>query len=355
MKKIKFAKQLKAALFAMGMLLAVGLSSTTVKAAEFGDAPVIELNKTTRVFQEDDTNQYHYFKFTLPQSGTVTFSGDAIEKSSGRFASDLYNASETNIQRLAYQYGNDFPTQTYQLLAGTYYIDFYDYYCCCLDISIMFTPAKETYPESSMAKHNSMLTAAALNQNVTGFMTLEDSKDYFSYYVATAGILRLNYVTETFKNTNISVYKADGSVLTYFSNLGFGTNVNEFIVDKGTYYIEIDSDDNYGYYTLSASQKRLAVPAVKSLKKAKKGKKLGFTVKVNKPMNTIGWEVKYSLKKNMSQSKKKKYEYSAATKATIMGLKKNKTYYVMARSYYNTVDDKKVYSSWSTAKKVKLK
>lgn len=92
-------------------------------------------------------------------------------------------------------------------------------------------------------------------------------------------------------------------------------------------------------------------PAVKSVKNVK-GKKADVTLK-KKVSGADGYEIRYSLKKNMKSAKKVTIKKAATLKATIKGLKK-KTYYVQARAY-KTVDGKKYYSGWSAPKTVKIK
>ena len=95
----------------------------------------------------------------------------------------------------------------------------------------------------------------------------------------------------------------------------------------------------------------VAKPAIKSVKNVK-GKKAAVTLK-KKVSGADGYEIRYSLKKNMKSAKKVTIKKAATLKATIKGLKK-KTYYVQARAY-KTADGKKQYSGWSAKKSVKIK
>lgn len=95
----------------------------------------------------------------------------------------------------------------------------------------------------------------------------------------------------------------------------------------------------------------LSKPAVKSVKNVK-GKKANVTLK-KKVSGADGYEIRYSLKKNMKSAKTVKIKKAGTLSATIKGLKK-KTYYVQARAY-KTESGKKYYSGWSSAKKVKIK
>lgn len=78
--------------------------------------------------------------------------------------------------------------------------------------------------------------------------------------------------------------------------------------------------------------------------KIKAKKKLKVTIK-KKIANATGYQIKYSLKKNM---KKAKTKYLASNKKTltIKKLKSGKKYYIRVRAY-QTINGKKYYGNWS--------
>lgn len=90
-----------------------------------------------------------------------------------------------------------------------------------------------------------------------------------------------------------------------------------------------------------------------SLKKAAAGK-LTLKWKSHKTQTT-GFQIRYSTTKSFKSGTYKSVTLSkkSATSKTVSKLKKGKTYYVKIRAY-KTVDGKKIYSSWSTARKVKV-
>lgn len=92
-------------------------------------------------------------------------------------------------------------------------------------------------------------------------------------------------------------------------------------------------------------------PAIKSVKNVK-GKKANVTLK-KKVSGADGYEIRYSLKKNMKSAKKATIKKAKTLKVTLKKLKK-KTYYVQARAY-KTVGGKKYYSGWSSKKSVEIK
>lgn len=94
------------------------------------------------------------------------------------------------------------------------------------------------------------------------------------------------------------------------------------------------------------------VPKGTSLKKlSKKSKGFKATWKLNK-IQTSGYELQYSRKKNFSGAKKSKIKNTYTKTKTIKKLKAKKTYYVRIRCF-KKVGSKNYYSAWSKAKKIK--
>ena len=91
---------------------------------------------------------------------------------------------------------------------------------------------------------------------------------------------------------------------------------------------------------------------IPSVIKIKKGKKK-FNIKWKKISGVDGYQIQYSLKKNMKKAKKKNVSAKKA-KFTVKKLKTKKKYYVRIRAY-KLINGKKVYSKWSAKKIVKVK
>ncbi len=90
-----------------------------------------------------------------------------------------------------------------------------------------------------------------------------------------------------------------------------------------------------------------------SFKKLKAGKKQ-FRATWKAVSGVSGYQLQYSLKKNMKSAKKKTVRGKKKNAVTIKKLKSKKTYYVRIRTY-KTIKGKKVFSKWSKIKKVKTK
>lgn len=112
----------------------------------------------------------------------------------------------------------------------------------------------------------------------------------------------------------------------------------------------------YDKCTTCGSQKngktiKALTPQKTALKKLKSGKK-AFTVSWTKKAYS-GYQIRYSLKSSMKSATYKSVSVSK-TSFKVKKLKRRKKYYVQIRTY-KTVDGKKCYSAWSSAKKVKTK
>ena len=86
---------------------------------------------------------------------------------------------------------------------------------------------------------------------------------------------------------------------------------------------------------------------VKSAKKA-------FTLKITAKSGMSGYEYRYATSKSKLTTAKVR-SAKAGTTVTVKNLSSKKTYYVQVRTYKKTPSGKKVYSKWSTAKKVTTK
>ncbi len=106
------------------------------------------------------------------------------------------------------------------------------------------------------------------------------------------------------------------------------------------------------YNKLKSSQQSASVKKVTQNKpKSKAKKQLLISWKTQKGVS--GYEVQYSLKKNMNSAETKTVKGNKS-KLTLKKLKSGKTYYVRVRAYKN-VKDNTVYGSYSAKKKIKVK
>ena len=148
--------------------------------------------------------------------------------------------------------------------------------------------------------------------------------------------------TVTVKDSNGKTLKKD---VDYTVNYASGRKY------VGKYTVKVTFKGNYsGSKTLSFTIK----PAKTGISSLSAGSKR-FTAKWSKKTSqTTGYQIQYSRYSSFAKDKIKTISGYKNTSATIKGLSGSKTYYVRIRTY-KSVDGKRYYSDWSSAKKVKTK
>lgn len=157
---------------------------------------------------------------------------------------------------------------------------------------------------------------------------VEDAKDYYVYRKTSGGT---------------------------YAKLGTTTStsyVDETAANGVTYIYAVAAHNTAGTGSKSSGKTTVRLTGVKiSSLKNSSSKKL--TVKWSQNKKASGYQVKYSLKKDFSDSTTKTYSGKDTLSKTLSGLKKGKTYYVRVR-VYKTINDTKYYSAWSGTKSLKI-
>ena len=122
----------------------------------------------------------------------------------------------------------------------------------------------------------------------------------------------------------------------------------------GSARITICSSATAGYNAATKSITVTVNPAGTTLMTAKNlsGRKAQITWKKNRYVT--GYEIQYSVNKNLRSGSKKTVSGVSKMKYTLTKLQKNKTYYVRIRTYKKS-GTKKYYSSWSKVKAVRIR
>lgn len=101
------------------------------------------------------------------------------------------------------------------------------------------------------------------------------------------------------------------------------------------------------------AQKTIPKLGSPKLSKLKSGRR-SFTAIWKKKAKVDGYEIRYSLKKNMSKAKRVAVKKQSAQKKIVKKLKTRKKYYVQIRAY-KKINGKKVCSAWSKKKAITVK
>lgn len=107
-------------------------------------------------------------------------------------------------------------------------------------------------------------------------------------------------------------------------------------------------------YDMTDGEKPLAKPAKATISSLKSSKAKTFVVKWKKVKNVDGYQIVYSTGSKFTAARSASASKSALSK-TVKSLKSGKTYYVKVRAYRTDARGNKIYGSYSTPKKVKVK
>ena len=140
-------------------------------------------------------------------------------------------------------------------------------------------------------------------------------------------------------------------------------NTRGAVLTEGTDYTRTDASNTTpgtatvtltfsGNYTGTKTLSYKIVPKKTSISRVSAGKKKA-TVSYKKVSGISGYQVKAGT--NRAVTKGTKTKNTTKTKYTMKSLKSKKRYYFKVRTYYTTSAGKKVYSSWSGVKSVKVK
>ena len=95
------------------------------------------------------------------------------------------------------------------------------------------------------------------------------------------------------------------------------------------------------------------VAKVSSFKVKRKGSR-AVLLQWKKNKNASGYQIQYARKKSFAEKKNVYIKKSGKTQYVLKKMKRGQTYYFRIRAY-KTVNGKKIYSVWSTKKKIKIK
>ena len=378
---------------------AVDFSASASQGENVLDPYIMTVGQTTVGGFDKETNQTVFYKLELEQSGLLVLD---FKSEIGGAMFNIYdytvkNSFDENEMYINSNYGRIQENMQYFLESGTYYISIRNitsktgtFY-----IDSSFAPYSETFPENDITNNNTIDGANEIvfNKQYVGIKE-RNALDFYKFNMPYKSKIKVTMnVKTTIELMNINLYDIYGKEIgnkSLYSNNGIISGDESFVIDKGTYYLRIGANtpiyrtDGIYNFKMSISCDHEYNRVYKAPTYFEKGytqftcKVCGYSYKkyvdklqLNKPSiysvtsgvkklnvrlnanyySYDGVQIQYSTNKKFSNSKT-----SSTKKAskTIKGLKKKKTYYLRVRSY-KKVNGKKVYSKWSTVRKVKTK
>ena len=162
---------------------------------------------------------------------------------------------------------------------------------------------------------------------------------------------------------SISVHAFEGAgvtTITYAGTKAQWQKVKKNLTGNGSFVTATVTDSTGVSFAVSGSnngnqnpQQTVKKPGKVKITKAQNVKTKEVTVKWKKTSKAKGYQIQIASNKKFTKGKKTKT--LSKTTYSFKKLKKNKYYYVRVRAYVYNSNHKKVYGSWSTVKKVKIK
>lgn len=300
-----------------------------------------------------------YFKFTPSSTGYYEFNATGYENTvyvTGKTADVSISITDSNGNSIGSAYTNEYTLITRKALElkanQTYFIELTDY---------MSNIASYSEPECGYAEQT-------INLKVTVHKHIYDVEEYssfnvydcrycdyyyYDYNVGTVGSVKLNKTSFAYNGkTQTPTVIAKNSYGETISSAAYTVSISGNKKNIGTNTVTVRFGSGYKNYTKKLTYQ--IVPKGTSVSKLTAGKKKFKVTWKKQTTQTTGYQIQYSLKKNMSSSKTVTVSKNKTTSKTISKLKGKKTYYVRVRTY-KTVSGKKYYSSWSKVKSVKTK
>ena len=180
---------------------------------------------------------------------------------------------------------------------------------------------------------------------------------YFKFYNTAVGT---KYFKHSVKGTFSGYYKdylvIPNSQLVYkstkpkiYKTVGY----NGYVKGNGAYNIKLYDTHSVALCTFENLSAKINLTAPNTYIASKKKKQL--YVQWQTFTDCSGYQIQYSLKKNMKGAKTVTVKSAKKNKYTLKKLKSKKRYYVRVRAYKNQGGGEKVYTKWSKKKSVKIR
>jgi len=206
----------------------------------------IDVNSTYSGTQVD--NQKYSFEFSLPSSGYVEACYDAtLDITEANYFEDNLGGHGRSSSWVAPNNKVSFSSSGY-FSKGKYTYSFSNSGNGPFTIELKFTPAQESFPETTGGQNNSINEAdpIQIGKQYSGLISMEDSLDIYSFEIAEDGFYSLEYDMLSQRGYNkIDVYNETGEIVytwSYYFDKSMGESGEhsvELELQKGVHYLAI--------------------------------------------------------------------------------------------------------------------
>lgn len=257
----KIRKEIHTALFIIGILLYIAVITNTCYAANdsINRATSYTLG-TTKTGRITDSQNYYYYKFTIPSSGRVNINTQIHVRNA---YIKIYDANKEEVDKW-----NLWWNSTAELISEEMYTDLTKgtYYFAIekssgtgsFQFKLDFISANETFIETGNGSNNTIATANMINVDKTkyfGQIADNDEQDYYKFTLNASGRITLG-LTAYVKTLNIVIYDENGQEV-YSTDKWWNSTSEQiaysdcFDLTKGTYYLKFKYYSGTGNYNFN--------------------------------------------------------------------------------------------------------
>lgn len=215
---------------------------------EFNDsmatADTVELNKTYNAMANSDN--YDWFKFTLPSDGYIDFNMSKLESS--KFDVEIKKVDDHLMDSFSTNYGTGYHKNRTGLPKGTYYVKIksteYEYWNTQYSFNIKFTSSNFWETECNDEFRSS--DKISLNKTFYGMTDISDWWDYYNFDLTNNTTVSLKVSNSNSYKYDVYLYNQSENEITSFStDYGNGYTNKKITLSKGRYYVVVGK---YSYY-----------------------------------------------------------------------------------------------------------
>ena len=194
----------------------------------------------------------YFYKFTIPSSGTVTYTLQSYsERGASALMSEDLASTYSNIMCSGSSTSPIAKSSSNVLEQGTYVLKVYHYYpikdwTVDYHLKVSFAPANNNETEPNDTFETAMILDE--NQQITGLISDSDATDFYKFTLDKAQTITIIYRFDD--RFTLSIWNSDFLPVDDSNSRETGSHIWEQYLQPGTYYIKVEDYDYSGTYKL---------------------------------------------------------------------------------------------------------